>query len=144
VTRDFVYKLTNRQGRTEVGHENLLFLFRRQQIPPQKVEASLQRPTSSGSPSVPTPRITLGGTKQEQQQAAKEIEDKARKGGIVPGILKVGCNVASIFFPFITGLCSAIPGGLGFAAAEPVRRDNLQPEADAQNMVVQFSFPVKP
>lgn len=144
VTKDFVYRLTNRQGRTGVGNENILFLIRTQQVPQEEVAKFLQpaaQPTS-GSPQPPstsTPQIKLGGTPAQQQQTAQTLQQEVKKPGKKGAIVKVGCQVASIFFPFIGPMCTVASG---FAAAEPVRKDQLQPAQDTQNLVVQFSFPL--
>jgi hypothetical protein len=146
VARDFVYKVRNRQGQQGVGHENILFVFRRQLIPPSEVEQFfLQPPTSSGGASAPGPRkIRLGGTPQEQQQAAQALRTQIRTGNVVGGIVKIGCHVASVFVPFLKPICVAIPGGFGFDMLDPVRSGQAQPATAAQNVGVQFSFPVQP
>jgi hypothetical protein len=147
VERDFVYRLTNRQGKQGMGNENIVFLIRRDQIPPADVSRFLQpavspstRPTTVTTQTT-APQIRLGGTPAEQQTVAQSFRQEEKKAGKLGGILKVGCGVAGIFFPFVGRICSV---ATGFAAAEPVRRSQLQPTQDTQNLVVQFSFPVKP
>jgi hypothetical protein len=144
VARDFVYRLTNRQGRQEPGHENILFLIRRQQISPEEVKKFLLPATNQAKPEPSTaPEIKLGGTPIDQQKAQAslqaDVKTKADKAG---PIVKVGCVVASIFFPFVGRICAATAKAAGFSAADPVRRGQVQPTQDAENMVIQFSFPV--
>jgi hypothetical protein len=153
VTRDFVYKLTNRQEQQGVGHENILFLIRREKVPQEEIAKFLQpsapattpRDDGAGKPpadnvATATPKIRLGGTEAEQQTTAQSLQQELKKPSKLGAVLKVGCGVASMFFPFVGKICSV---ATGFAAAEPVRRNQLQPAQDTQNLVVQFSFPVK-
>jgi hypothetical protein len=123
-----------------------LFVFRRQSIPPSEVEQSfLQPPTSRGGSSVPEPpKIRLGGTPEQQQQAARALRTQVQTGSVVGGIVKIGCHVASVFVSFLGPVCAAIPGGFGFAMLDPVRPGQAQPTTAAQNIGIQFSFPVQP
>lgn len=164
IPRDFVYKLSNRQGKQGLGNENIVFLIRTQPIPPDEVAKFLQgstpsssQPPSSGVPGSPstapssnqpvnaTPnQLRIDASPAELQAQLQSLKQKgSSKSG---GIIKITCGVASFFFPFVRNLCDAgkALGVKGFSAADPVRRGTLQPDETAENIVVQFSFPLRP
>lgn len=133
--RDFIYKLTNAQGNTAVGTEELIFLIRRNPSADAEINRSLIKSNNA------LPKIKLDNTKTEENKS--EIT-KLKTSGKTAVVIKVGCKVAAIFFPWIGGMCKL--AGFGAAESENLPDDaiGISPAKDAENMVVQFAFPVKP
>lgn len=132
--QDFIYRLTNNNNGTQTkSTEELLFLIRRTPFNESEMNAYLVQTGANTAPkininpttppTVPTPSPSSGG-------------------GQV--IIKTACKVASIFFPWVGGICKAT--GFGAASAEPLPLPNeqtgLKPETNTENMIVQFSFSV--
>lgn len=141
-TKDFIFRLTNTQNMQGEGRENILFLLRRNLVPEAEVDKHLV--PSAGSGTGGAREIRLDNTRAEVKQivdAYKGEQTRAGKGRLV---LSVGCSVAKMFFPFVGEICSAASalGGRGFSAAALENGDEVRSEDPAENMVVQFSFPV--
>lgn len=134
--QDFIYRLTNSDGKAGTGLEQLMFLIRKTALS----DADLNNYLTQGSTGTLT-KIKLGGSPEVIKDIFKDLKDKSKTRVIVT----LGCRTASMFFPFIGGLCKAT--GFGAAEPEPLPGGKLtavSPQNDAENMVVQFSFPVTP
>lgn len=134
IAHDFIYKLTNRQGKNTAGFEQLIFLVRRTAFTDSELNGYLIERKGS-LPQVKLPSQTVD-TKATVEEFKKESKGKV--------IARVSCKIASIFFPWVGGFCKVTR----FAAAQPESlagdATGLSPTTDAENMVVQFSFPVQP
>jgi hypothetical protein len=127
-SRDFVYKLTNKDDNVLAGTEQLMFIFSKSEMNKKAMDKFKSALTDSKSP-------------------AGDVSGKS--GGFslpasLGSVAKLACAIGSIPVPFLKEGCELF--GFGELKLTQLIGNviGLKPEAEDKNVAVQLSFPIRP
>lgn len=143
------FLLENISGATATtGREELLVLITKNKIENPDIQSIL---SNSGRITIPTAQVNAGQSLLRSSLTAPETPT-APTTPTAPGasrttklirVLSIGCNVASIFFPFARIGCVAAGFGAARRIAAAGNAISVAPTSDTNQLVFRFSFPVK-
>ena len=126
-SRDFIYKMTNRSGGSDVSSEQLLFMFTKSELIDKDIDKFVSATKGEAGPN-----ISVSG------------ENVASNPFSMGSILKLSCGVAGYIFPGAKAGCEIF--GFGDVKLTDLIGNaiGVKPEKTDKNVAVQLGFQVKP